>query len=120
MDRAFESDERCSMDDEVHRAGVVGHRSMTVRRSISGITDRADAAVEEVLDYLDSPSGRRLRHAVATGLIVGAPLVMRMPGLRRTPAGRLVELVGGAALVVRAAEMIRDWERSSDSSQAPV
>ena len=36
---------------------------------------------------------------------------MRMPWLRRSPIGKLIELGGGAALLVKFAEMIRDWER---------
>jgi hypothetical protein len=40
---------------------------------------------------------------------------MRMPWLRRTPIGKLIELGGGAALVVKFAEMIRDWEHEQDA-----
>jgi hypothetical protein len=83
------------------------------------IADRIDTTVEELLAFLDSPSGRRLRRYLATGLIISVPLVMRMPWLRRTPAGRLIELGGGAALVVKFAEMIRDWEREEDAATHP-
>ena len=38
------------------------------------------------------------------------PLVMRVPGLRRTPLGKAIELVGGAPLVVKLAERIRGAE----------
>lgn len=79
------------------------------------IADRIDTTVDELLSFLDSPSGRRLRKYLATGLIVSVPLVMRMPWLRRTPIGKLIELGGGAALVVKFAEMIRDWEREQDA-----
>jgi len=78
------------------------------------IADRLDTTVEDMLDFLDSPVGRRLRRVLATGLILSVPLIMRIPGLRRSPIGRLVELAGGAALVVKLAELIRDWERSQD------
>jgi hypothetical protein len=47
---------------------------------------------------------------VATGLIAAAPLISRLPMFRATPLGRIVGLAGGAALIVKAAEMIRDWE----------
>jgi hypothetical protein len=67
-------------------------------------------AAEAVVDYLDSPEGRRLRSRVASGLIFTAPLLSRLPVVRRTPLGRALSLLGGAALVVKAAEMIRDWE----------
>ena len=83
------------------------------------IADRIDTTVDELLAYLDSPSGRRLRKYLATGLIVSVPLVMRMPWLRRTPIGKLIELGGGAALVVKFAEMIRDWERDQDAATRP-
>lgn len=59
---------------------------------------------------LSSPSGRQARAMLAAGVIVAAPLVMRLPGVRRHPVGRLIALAGGAAILVRAAEAIRDWE----------
>jgi len=77
------------------------------------IAERANLTIDQFMTFLESPSGRRLRRLVATGMIVSVPLVMRIPGLRRSPIGRTVELVGGTALVVRLAEAIRDWERSS-------
>lgn len=76
------------------------------------IAERANMTVDQLMTFLESPSGQRLRRLVATGMIVSVPLVMRIPGLRRSPLGRTVELVGGTALVVRLAEAIRDWERS--------
>jgi len=79
------------------------------------VADRLNTSVDEVLEFLDSPAGRRLRRGVATGLILSVPLIMRIPGLKRTPMGRLVELAGGATLIVKLAEMIRDWERSEDA-----
>ncbi len=81
------------------------------------IADRLEASADEVMAFLDSPSGRRLRRVLATGLIVSVPLVMRIPGLRATPIGRLIGVTGGAALVVKAAEAIRDWERSLPEHQ---
>jgi hypothetical protein len=47
---------------------------------------------------------------VATGLIVAAPFVSRLPMFRASRLGRLVGLAGGAALIVKAAELIREWE----------
>jgi len=79
------------------------------------LSDRANVSLDELLAFLDSPTGRRLRRMLATGMIVSVPLVMRLPGLRRSPLGRAVELVGGTALVVRLAEIIRDWERDQPS-----
>jgi hypothetical protein len=77
--------------------------------------DRLNTTADELLEFLDSPGGRRLRRIVATGLILSVPLIMRIPGLKRTPLGRLVELAGGATLIVKLAEVIRDWERGEDA-----
>jgi len=79
---------------------------------VQQMADRVDISVDEVLEFLDSPAGRRLRRVVATGLIVSVPLVMRIPGLRASPIGRLLTVTGGATIVVKLAEAIRDWERS--------
>jgi hypothetical protein len=79
------------------------------------LAERAEMSVDELAEFLDSPTGRRLRGMLATGLVVSVPLVMRVPGLRRSPIGRLVELTGGAAIVMAIAEAIRDWERSEDA-----
>jgi hypothetical protein len=79
-------------------------------RRLQEIAARAETTVDEVVRFLDSPAGRRLRRMLAAGLIVSAPIVMRFPGLRKTPLGRVIELVGGATLVVKIAELIRDWE----------
>jgi hypothetical protein len=79
------------------------------------IADRANMTLDELMLFLESESGRRLRRIVATGMIVSVPLVMRIPGLGRSPLGRAIEFVGGAALVVKLAEAIRDWERSEAS-----
>ncbi len=83
------------------------------------IADRIDTSVEELLAFLDSPAGRRLRKHLATGLIVSVPLVMRLPWLRRTPIGKLIELGGGAAILVKGAELIRDWEREQADAPLP-
>lgn len=83
------------------------------------IGDRIDTSVDELLAFLDSPAGRRLRKHLATGLIVSVPLVMRLPWLKRTPIGKLIELGGGAALLVKLAELIRDWERDHGDVTQP-
>jgi hypothetical protein len=75
------------------------------------LAERADVTIDELMAFLDSPTGRRLRRYLATALIVSVPLVMRIPGLRRSPVGRLIEVGGGAVVVVKIAELIRDWER---------
>ena len=85
---------------------------------LRGIAERIDTNVEELLVFLESPTGRRLRKRLATGLIISIPVVMRIPGLRRTAIGRLVEVAGGTALVVKLAELMRDWERNHDERPA--
>jgi hypothetical protein len=65
---------------------------------------------EDARAYLASPEGQRLRNMVATGLILAAPFVSRLPVFRASRLGRLVGLTGGAAVIVKVANMIRDWE----------
>jgi hypothetical protein len=89
--------------------------SATPVARLKEIADRANVSFDELLTFLDSPTGRRLRKMLATGLIMSVPLVTRIPGLRKSPIGRMIELVGGTALVVRLAEVIRDWERDQPS-----
>jgi hypothetical protein len=85
-------------------------------RRVKQLAEQADIAVDEVLEFLDSPAGRRLRRVVAGAVIVSVPLIMRIPGLKRSPLGRLVTLTGGSAILIGIAEAIRDWERSEGSS----
>jgi hypothetical protein len=77
------------------------------------IGDRVEVAVQEVEDFLDSPAGRRFRQLVAGAAIVGAPLLFRLPLLKRYPLLRALEVAGGAALLVKFAEALRDWEPSA-------
>ncbi|MGH2683497.1 MAG: hypothetical protein ACRDIX_09730 [Actinomycetota bacterium] len=80
------------------------------RPTVDDVRKQVTEAAETVVGYLDSPEGRRLRSKVASGLIFAAPLLSRLPVVRRTPLGRALSLLGGAALIVKAAEIIRDWE----------
>ena len=72
-------------------------------------------AVEDVLTYLASPRGKQLRGRVAMGLIALAPAIARAPGLRRNPVFRLLGVAGGAALLVKIGEAIRDWDPEPSS-----
>jgi hypothetical protein len=65
---------------------------------------------EDILAYLASPEGQRLRRIVAAGLIASAPFVSRLPVFRASRLGRLVGLAGGTAVIVKVAGVIRDWE----------
>jgi len=71
--------------------------------------DAGRLAVDEAKRFAASEQGRKIRHNVATSLIVAAPVVVSLPVLRRTRLGKLIELSGGAALIVTVAEKIRDW-----------
>jgi len=88
---------------------------MSGMERIKDIAERADIAADELLEFLDSPAGRRLRNVLAGAVIVSVPLIMRIPGLKRSPLGRLVVMTGGGAILVGLAEAIRDWERSEAS-----
>ena len=47
---------------------------------------------------------------MARALLVASPLLFRHRFFRATWTGRIIELAGGAALLVKLAEAIRDWE----------
>ena len=66
--------------------------------------------VEDVERYLASERGAQLRAAIALGLITGAPLLVKLPWVKDTPLGRLLVFAGGAALIVKLGEALRDWE----------
>lgn len=68
-----------------------------------------DRGADEARAWLVSDQGRRYRAFIAGGLAVAAPVILKHP-IFRTPLGRVVQLAGGAALVTRVAELIRDWE----------
>jgi hypothetical protein len=85
-------------------------KAMAETSTMNQIIDGAREGVESIREYLASPEGQRLRGRLATALIFAAPAVARLPWFRATPLGRFVSLAGGAALVVKVAEMIRDWQ----------
>jgi len=68
---------------------------------------------DEALRFLVSPAGERWRHRAAWLLIVALPVVFRVPRLRRHWAIRLLELAGGATVLVKLGEAIRDWRPSA-------
>jgi hypothetical protein len=85
---------------------------MRAKTSIKRIGDRVVLSADQMRAFLASPAGTRFRRIAATGVIVTAPLLFRIPLLRRYPLFRALEAIGGIALVVKAAEAIRDWEAS--------
>ncbi len=88
------------------------HRVSVVRR----VGDRVQIEAQEVARFLSSPAGRRMRGVLAASIIVAAPAIFRVPGLRRYPLIRALEFLGGAALIVRFAEALRDWERQESQT----
>ncbi|MGH2712121.1 MAG: hypothetical protein ACRDH9_13090 [Actinomycetota bacterium] len=74
------------------------------------LSRRLNEAVGELRDYLGSPEGRELRKRIAQVAIIAAPLLFRMKFFRASPFGRVLGLVGGAAIVVKLAEALRDWD----------
>lgn len=78
------------------------------------------AGVDQTRAWLDSPRGRRYRALAARGLVLAAPLILKHPFFR-TPIGKVAALAGGAAVVEKVADAIRDWEptaaRSSRATQ---
>ena len=86
----------------------------TARTEPAGLLDEIEAwldrGVREFRAYMATPEGRQLRRRVAQVLIIGAPFLFRMGFVRRHPVGRILGLVGGAAILVKLAEALRDWE----------
>jgi len=66
--------------------------------------------VEQTRAWLATPNGRRFREITARVLLVASPLLFRHRFFRSTWVGRIIELTGGAALLIKLAEAIRDWE----------
>jgi hypothetical protein len=80
-----------------------------LRRRFADLEAALGRGVDEARLWLATPTGRRVRALAARLLIMSAPLVLRHPFFK-TPVGRLVELAGGAALLIKVAELVRDWD----------
>lgn len=80
-----------------------------LRRWATEFEQALERGADEARAWLATPQGRRLRALAAQAIIVTAPAVLRHPFFK-TPAGRLVQAAGGAALLVKVAELLRDWE----------
>ena len=78
------------------------------------VSRRISEGAVELRAYLASPEGQQLRKRIAQFAIIGAPLIFRMRFFRAHPVGRILGMVGGAALLVKLAEALRDWEPLSD------
>ena len=75
---------------------------------------RAEQGAREFRAYMASPEGQQLRKRAAQVLILSAPFLFRSKFFRSTPVGRALGLIGGAAIVVKLAEALRDWEPIED------
>jgi hypothetical protein len=82
--------------------------------AVRRIGDRIQIEAREITRFLTSPAGRRMRGVLAGTIILTAPAIFRIPVLRRHPLIRALEFLGGAALIVRFAEALRDWERTEE------
>jgi hypothetical protein len=86
--------------------------SIDAMSTIRRIGDTVTITADQARAFLASPSGVRFRKLLAGAVIVTAPLLFRAPGVRRYPLFRALEAIGGVALVIKAAEALRDWELS--------
>ena len=97
-------------------AAAEGLRSLFVEleQVLSEGVDRAE-------EWLASPAGYRFRTRASRVILIATPLLFRHRFFRSTWPGRIIELAGGAALLVKLAEAIRDWERNAQrgSGSAP-
>jgi hypothetical protein len=74
------------------------------------VREVAKEGLREAQLFLHAPEVRKVRTVVAAGLIVAAPIIARHPYVRGSKVLRLVGVAGGAAIIVKVAETIRDWE----------
>jgi hypothetical protein len=87
---------------------------------MSSVTQRIELTAAQARAFFASPTGIVFRRYLAAGVIVTAPLLFRMPGLRRHPLIRTLELIGGAAFLVKAAEALRDWDASGGGGRIVI
>lgn len=84
--------------------------STTELRDLARQAEEAfEQGVDEARAWLVSEQGRRYRRLVARALVLTAPAILRHPFFK-TPLGKVVELAGGAALLIKVADLIREWE----------
>ena len=91
--------------------------------SVTGMpsaAERVELTAEQARAFLASPTGILFRRYLAAGMIVSAPLLFRIPALRRHPLIRTLELIGGAALLIKAAEALRDWDAGGGNRRVVI
>jgi hypothetical protein len=87
-----------------------------LRATVDQLIASLDRAGRNAVLYLASPAGQRMRRRVAAGMLVGAPLLLRLPAVKRHPVVKLLDLLGGTAAVLELARLIREWEPESAST----
>lgn len=90
---------------------------VTDRTSKPHVREVVETGVQTAKAALSSPTGKKARVVLATGLIAAAPVIARHPYVRSTKMLRLIGIGGAAALIVKAAEHIRDWEPSEIAAE---
>ena len=93
-----------------------------LRRWGHELESAVDGGVDELQRWLATPQGRFIRSLTARLLLVSVPLIVRHPFFK-TPVGRLVELAGGAAILIKLADLLRDWEpqpATAPEARAPL
>jgi hypothetical protein len=90
--------------EKSERALDEGRRLLTEAQEVLG------SGAEAVRAWLATEQGKRFRQLFARGLLLASPLIFRLRIFRATPVGRIIEFAGGAAVLIKLAEIIRDWE----------
>ena len=85
--------------------------------TVQTVSQRVVITAEQAKAFLASPTGVKFRR-YAGGVIVLVPMLFRLPGVRRYPLFRALEAIGGVALVIKAAEAIRDWDANGRTERA--
>lgn len=94
------------------------------QRNLGGMVDelqrRVARGADDVRAYMASPEGQQLRRRVAQVMIVAAPLLFRFGRFKTSRLGHLFGVLGGAAVMVKLAEALRDWDPLQDVREAPA
>lgn len=93
-------------------------------RTVSALLDSVFESAADLAaagrSYLASEEGQRLRENLSKIVIVGAPLVSQLPMIRRTPVARFLRTAAFAALLVKGAEWLRDWEPQTSVTEPSI
>ncbi len=93
---------------------------MSERGLVSEIRTLTEDTFQRARTYLATPEGRRLLSRAGRLLMIGSPLLLRLPVVKRHPIFRTLEILGGAAALIKLGEFLRDWEPRSVEDLAPA